>query len=89
MEAQAAALAASRRILARLKLELLGDEDAMPGVFTEEDRELLAGDSEELQVEDLQTFADWHEALDSDPEAALLAMRERLYERIMGGLPGS
>ena len=38
---QAGALAATRRILARLKLEILGDEDGVPGVLTGEDRELL------------------------------------------------
>ena len=88
-EAQAEALVAARRILARLKLELLGDEDALPGIFTEEDRELLKDDSEEQQVEDLRVFAAWHESLGTDPEAALLEMRGRLYEQIVGGLPGS
>ncbi len=47
---QAEALAATRRILARLKLEILGDEDAPPGVFTGEDRELLEGDTAERQA---------------------------------------
>ena len=86
---QAEALAAARRILARLKLELLGDEDALPGAFTEEDRELLKDDSGEQQLEDLKTFATWHESLGTDPEAALLEMRERLYNQVMNQLPGS
>jgi hypothetical protein len=51
-EAQAEALLATRRILARLKLELL------------EAGEDLAG---ELTEDDLRIFAEWHGALGTDP----------------------
>ncbi len=67
---QAEALAATRRILARLKLEILGDEDAPPGVFTGEDRELLEGDTAERRRDDLRVFVTWHAALGTDPDAA-------------------
>ncbi len=87
VEDQARAMAATRRIMAREKLELLGDEDALPGVFTEEDRDLLAGDEEELQQEDLRTFSAWHAARGTDPDTAFEELRQRLYDRVMGQLP--
>ncbi len=86
---QAEALAATRRILARLKLEILGDEDALPGVFTGEDRELLEGDTAERRRDDLRVFLTWHAALGTDPDAALDELRERTYERVMGRLGGA
>jgi len=75
--------------VARLKLEILGDEDALPGVFTDEDRELLRGDTAERRRDDLRVFAAWHAALGTDPDAALDEMRERTYERVMGRLGGA
>lgn len=87
VEDQARALAATRRIMAREKLELLGDEDAIPGVFTGEDRELLAGDDEGLRREDVRTFSAWHAARGTDPDTAFEELRQRLYDRVMGQLP--
>ena len=83
--ARTEALAAPRRILARLKLEILGDEDALPGVFTDDDRELLKGDTAERRRADPRVaFATWHAALGTNPDAALDGMRERTYERATG-----
>ncbi|TCJ15859.1 hypothetical protein E0L93_11400 [Rubrobacter taiwanensis] len=80
-ESQARALLASRRILARMKLELVDRGEAAPGLFGEEDRELLRDDTQERLREDLRTFAEWHAALGTDPEAALLRMRRDLEGR--------
>jgi hypothetical protein len=88
-KAQAEALAATRRMLAREKLEILGDEEVLPGVFTGEDRTLLEGDSEEQRQEDLRIFEEWHRSLGTDPESALQEMRRRVYDRVMSRLPGS
>ncbi len=44
-EAQAEALLATRRILARVKLELLESGENLASELTEEDRELLAHDT--------------------------------------------
>jgi len=85
---QAAAMAATRRIMARTKLEFMGDEDAVPGIFTEEDREFLDEDSEEQEGEDLATFESWHSAMGTDPEAAMQELRQGLYDRVMEGLKG-
>jgi hypothetical protein len=77
-EAQAEALLATRRILARLKLELLESGEALTSELTEEDREVLAHDTEWRIEDDLRVFAKWHGALGTDPEEALREMRERL-----------
>jgi hypothetical protein len=45
-EAQAEALLATRRILAKLKLKLLEGGEDLASEFTKEDRELLADDTE-------------------------------------------
>lgn len=85
---QAEALAAARRIMARAKLEFMGDEDAVPGVFTEDDREFLAEDSEEQEREDREIFDAWHSAMGTDPEAALQELRQGIYDRVMERLKG-
>jgi hypothetical protein len=85
---QAEAMAAARRIMARAKLEFMGDEDAVPGIFTEEDREFLGEDSEEQESEDLATFESWHSEMGTDPEAAMQELRQGVYDRIMEGLKG-
>jgi hypothetical protein len=83
-EAQAAALLASRRILARMKLELVDRGAAGPDLFTDQDRELIRRDTERQLREDLEVFARWHESLGSDPEAALREMRRSLGDRPEG-----
>jgi hypothetical protein len=77
-EAQAEALLATRRILARLKLELLERGDHLASELTEEDRELLAHDTQWRAQDDLRVFTEWHGALGTDPEVALREMGERL-----------
>jgi hypothetical protein len=77
-EAQAEALLATRRILARLKLELLETGEDLAGELTEEDRQLLAHDTEWRAEDDLRIFAEWHGALGTDPGVALREMGERL-----------
>jgi hypothetical protein len=77
-QAQAEALLATRRILARLKLELLESGEDLASELTEEDRELLAHDTEWRAQDDLRVFAEWHDALGTDPGAALQEMRKRL-----------
>ena len=77
-EVQAEALLATRRILARLKLELLESGEYTAGELTEEDRQLLAHDTEWRAEDDLRVFAEWHSALGTDPEVALREMEERL-----------
>ena len=58
-EDQARALAATRRILAVVRLEAAdGDE----GSLTDGDRELLEGYDAESVAEDLRAFAEWHRA---------------------------
>lgn len=85
---QAEAMAATRRIMARVKLEFMGDEDAVPGVFTEEDREFLAEDSEAQEREDQETFEAWHSTMGTDPETAMQELRQMLYDRVMQRLKG-
>lgn len=85
---QAEAMAATRRIMARAKLEFMGDEDAVPGVFTEEDREFLAEDSEQEEREDHEIFESWHSNMGTDPDAALQELRQGVYDRVMEGLKG-
>ena len=85
---QAEAMAATRRIMARAKLEFMGDEDAVPGIFTDEDREFLAEDSEDEEQQDREIFDSWHSAMGTDPEAALQELRQGVYDRIMKGLKG-
>jgi hypothetical protein len=77
-EAQAEALLATRRILARLKLELLESGENLASELTQEDRELLAHDTEWRAEDDLRMFAEWHAALGTDPGVALREMGERL-----------
>lgn len=71
---QARALASTRRILAVIKLEVSGCEETL----TEQDRDLMNGYDAEQLAEDLRAFAEWHEALGTDPEAALAEMRSRI-----------
>lgn len=77
-EDQAAALLASRRILARMKLELVDRGEASSELFTDQDRELLRADTESRLREDFAAFARWHESLGTDPEEALSEMRRSL-----------
>ncbi len=77
-QAQAEVLLATRRILARMKLELLERGEELAKEFTDEDREVLEHDTEWRAEDDLRVFAEWHAALGTDPEAALREMRERL-----------
>ena len=77
-EAQAEALLATRRILARLKLVLLESGEDLASERTEEDRELLAHDTRWRAEDDLRVFTKWHGALGTDPEVALREMGERL-----------
>jgi hypothetical protein len=81
-ERQARALAASRRILARIRQDLANEDS--PGFPTEEDQELLAGDREELLREDLRVFAEWHKSLGTNPEAVLSEMRHRVRQQVEG-----
>ena len=76
-EAQARALAATRRISSVMRLEASGGDDAAP---TQQDRELIAGYDSWRLAEDLRVFAEWHEALGTDPDDALAKMRQRLGE---------
>ncbi len=55
-EAQAEALLATRRILARLKLELLENREDLASELTEEDRQMLAHDTEWRAEDDVQVF---------------------------------
>ena len=80
-EAQARALAATRSILAVMRLEASGGDEAS---LTEQDRGLIAGYDSGRLAEDLRVFAEWHEALGTDPDDALAKMRRRLG----GGAPG-
>jgi hypothetical protein len=77
-DAQVEALLSTRRILARLKLVLLESGEELAIGPTEEDRELLAHDTEFRAEDDLRVFAEWHAALGTDPQAALLQMGQRL-----------
>lgn len=85
---QAEAMAAARRIMARTKLEFMGDEDAVPGVFTEDDREFLADDSDEQEREDHEIFEAWHSTMGTDPDAAIQELRQGIYDRVMERLKG-
>lgn len=69
-EDQAKALAATRSILAVMRLEASGGQEAY---LTEQDEELLAGYGSER-------LAEWHEALGTDPDEALGDMRRRVQE---------
>jgi hypothetical protein len=77
-KAQAEALLATRRILARLKLELLESGEELANELADEDRQMLAHDTQWRAEDDLRVFAEWHGALGTDPEVALWDMRERL-----------
>ncbi|MDQ3793661.1 MAG: hypothetical protein M3341_13755 [Actinomycetota bacterium] len=84
-EAQAEALLATRRILARLKLDLLESGEGLASELTEEDRQMLAHDTVWRAEDDLRVFTEWHRALGTDPEVALWEMRERLRGGSKGG----
>ncbi len=75
-EAQAEALLATRRILARLKLLETGED--LASELTEEDRQMLAHDTQWRAEDDLRVFAEWHGTLGTDPGVALWEMGERL-----------
>lgn len=77
-EDQAKALAATRRILAVMRLEAASGEEAS---VSDRDQELLAGYDAKGLAHDLSVFAEWHQALGTDPDAALARMRWRLDER--------
>lgn len=85
---QAEALATTRRILARAKVEFMGDEETVPGVFTEEDRELLSEDSDEQELQDNETFEAWHAAMGTDSATAMQELRQSVYDRVMNSLKG-
>src|SRR5215212_397800 len=70
-KAQAEALLATRRILARLKVGLLESGEELAVRPTAED--------------DLRVFDEWHAALGTDPQTALLQMGQRLRR----GPPGA
>lgn len=80
-EAQARALAATRRILAVMRLEASGGDEAS---LTGQDRELTAGYDSGHLAENLRVFAEWHEALGTDPDDALAQMRRRLGKGTSG-----
>jgi hypothetical protein len=61
-QAQAEALLATRRILAKLKLELLESGEDLASGLTEEDPELLAHNTQWRAQDDLRVFAEWHTA---------------------------
>jgi hypothetical protein len=84
-EAQAEALLATRRILARLKLELLESGEDLASELTEEDRQMLVHDTVWRAEDDLRVFTEWHRALGTDSEVALWEMRERLRGGSNGG----
>lgn len=73
---QARALAATRRIMAVMRLEVSGGG----GALTEQDRSLLEGYDLERLAGDLGVFAEWHGAVGTDPDAALAEMRRRVGE---------
>lgn len=77
-ESQARALAATRRIMAVMRLEVSGDG----GALTEQDRSLLEGYDSERLAGDLGVFAEWHGAMGTDPDAALAEMRRRIGEEV-------
>ena len=77
-EAQAEALAATRRILAVIGLKAFGGDEA---AFTQQDRQLLAAYDSGLLGEDLRVFAEWHEDLGTDPDDALAEMRRRFQQQ--------
>ncbi len=66
MEVRAEVLLATRRILARLKLELLESGEDLAHELTEEDRQMLAHDTQWRAEDDLRVFAEWHGALGTD-----------------------
>ena len=61
-----------------MRLEVAGGEKASA---SDRDQKLLAGYHAEGLAEDLRIFAEWHQALGTDPNAALVKMRGRLDER--------
>jgi hypothetical protein len=77
-EEQAKALVATRRILAVIRLEAAGGEEDS---LSDQDRQLLADYDAESLAEDPRTFAGWHQALSTDPDATLAEMRGRLEDR--------
>ncbi len=77
-ESQTRALAATRRIMAVMRLEVSGGG----GALTEQDRSLLEGYDSERLSGDLGIFAEWHGAMGTDPDAALAEMRHRVGERL-------
>jgi hypothetical protein len=77
-KAQAEALLATRLILARLKLELLESGEDLANELADEDRQMLAHNTQWRAEDDLRVFPEWHGALGTDPEVALWEMRERL-----------
>lgn len=58
-EDQANALAATRRVLVVVRLEVAGGEEV---TLTQQDRGLLEGYDAQRLAEDLRTFAEWHRA---------------------------
>jgi hypothetical protein len=88
---QAEALLLTRRIQARLKLEVLEStrqrrgDDAATRLLTQADRTLLAHDSPEQRKADLQSFCRWHALRGTSALVALEEMRASIcnsYERL-------
>jgi hypothetical protein len=73
-ESQARALAATRRIMAVMRLEVSADG----GALTEQDRTLLEAYDSERLAGDLGIFAEWHGAMGTNPDDALAGMRCRM-----------
>lgn len=80
-QAQAEALLATRRILARMELELLERGEELAKELTDEDWEVLEHDTEWRADDDLRVFAQWHAALGT-------ATPRRRSARCAGGSAG-
>ena len=61
-----------------MKLELLERGEDPASELTEEDRELLAHDTQWRAEDDLRVFSEWHTALGTNAQLALREMGERL-----------
>lgn len=61
-----------------MRLDAADGEEAS---VSDRDQKFLAGYDAEGLAEDLRIFAEWHQALGTDPDAALARMRGRLDER--------
>jgi hypothetical protein len=73
-ESQARALAATRRVMAVMRLEISADG----GALAEQDRTLLEAYDSERLAEDLGILAEWHGGMGTNPDDALAGMRRRM-----------